>query len=220
MASERKTHYKTEQMKRVLIIISFFFPTIAVIAQINEEELIRENYDTYRTYLHDRNGKEAVKYVDSNTIKYYGDILELVKSADSLKVESLPIFDKIMVLTIRGKIPKEDILKFNGTTLFTYAVDNGMIDKASAKNLAVGDITIEKYFAKGQIVANGIESPYFIQFNKEDELWKYDLTSSFTIGITALHKLVEELGEKGFIRIMLSANPKNNQYRNVWKPIK
>lgn len=207
-------------MKSILTILFFFILTNLVVAQDNEAELIRKNFDSYKAFLYNGNGGEAANLVDSHTIKYYGDIIELVKNADSLKVESLSLLDKIMVLIVRQRVSKENILNFDGKALLIHVINNGMIDKNSAGRYTIGDITVDNNIAKGRIVANGIESPFFLNFYKESGIWKYDLTSSFSIGILAIQKLEKEFGERGFIDVLLNAGNGNKLSQNVWGPIR
>lgn len=207
-------------MKSNLTILFLFILTNLVVAQENEVGLIRKNFDSYKTFLYNGNGGEAANLVDSHTIKYYDDIIDLVKNADSLKVESLSLLDKIMVLIVRQRVSKENILNFDGKALLIHAINNGMIDKNSAGSLTIGDATVDKNSAKGQLIFNGTESPYFSNFYKENGQWKYDLTSSFSIGIPALQKLEKELGERGFINALLNAGNGNKLSQNVWGPIR
>jgi hypothetical protein len=207
-------------MKSNLTILFFFILTNLLVAQENEVGLIRKNFDSYKTFLCNGNGGEAANLVDSHTIKYYGDIIELVKNADSLKVESLSILDKIMVLIVRQRVSKENILNFDGKALLIHAINNGMIDKNGAGSLTIGDVTVNNNSAKGQLIFNGTGTPYFLNFYKENGQWKYDLTSSFPIFIPALQKLVTEFGERGSIDLMLSAVKGNKQCQNVWIPIR
>jgi hypothetical protein len=207
-------------MKCNLTILFLFILTNLVVAQENEVGLIRKNFDSYKTLLYNGNGGEAANLVDSHTIKYYGDIIELVRNADSLKVESLSLWDKIMVLTVRQRVSKENILNFDGKALLIHAINNGMIDKNSVLRFTIGDVTVDNNSAKGQLIFNGTGTPYFLNFYKENGQWKYDLTTSFPIFIPALQKLEKELGERGFIDGMLRAIPGNKLSQNVWRPIR
>ena len=96
--------------------------------QTSEENLVKNSFDKYKTAILKDKGEEAVQFVDSRTIKYYSDILELVKSADSSKVETLTILDKLMVFSIRHRTSKQNILSFNGKSLLVYAIKSGMVE--------------------------------------------------------------------------------------------
>lgn len=206
-------------MKRTIAVSLVFILAIAFRPEENNEDLIRKSFEQYRTFLYNQNGEGAVSLLDRNTIRYYGDIAELARSADSLKVESLSLIDKLTVLIIRQRASREEILTFDGTSLLVYAIDKGMIEKKSLARLTIGSITIENNFAKARIVFDGIESPSFLHFCKEEGQWKYDLTSSFQVGLPALQKLAKELTERGLINAMLAVGAKDTTVRNPWNPI-
>ena len=180
-------------MKKTLTILTLLITwTVFTYGQKSEEELVRKSFDNYKSAILNDKGEEAVRYVDSRTIKYYGNILELVKTADSTKIESLSILDKLMVFIIRHRATKQDILSFDGKALLIYAIQNGMVGKNSVAKNTIGDVTIDKSFAKGQFIANGNKAPFYFNFYYEEKQWKLDLTSIFPISITAFQKMVEE----------------------------
>ena len=90
-------------MKTELKIIGILFLLLTgelTYGQKSEEKLVKKSFDNYKTSILNDKGEKAVKYVDSRTIKFYSDILELVKTADSTKVETLSILDKLMVFQL------------------------------------------------------------------------------------------------------------------------
>jgi len=189
--------------------------------QSSEEELVRKSFENYKKAILNDNGDEAVKYVDSRTIKYYSEILELVKTADSTKVETLSILDKVMVFSVRHRTSREDILSFDGKSLLVYAIKSGMVGKNSVSNNSIGDVTINNDFSKGQFIANGQKAPFYLHFYKEDEQWKIDLTSLFTVSEMALKKMIEETGqnENEFIFSLLKMITGKKTDHEIWKPM-
>lgn len=207
-------------MIRTFTLTFFFIMTISVFGQESDEELVRKSFDSYSKSLLNNNAEDVIKFVDSRTIKYYSNILDLVKNADSTKVESLSLIDKMMVLTIRHRVSKENILSFNGEKLLIYAIKNGMIDKGSAANISIGNVTIDNDFAKGQLISYGQVSPYYFHFYKEGQ-WKFDLTSTFPIGIPALQKMADELGGSNkFIFAALKQLTGKSPSHDIWYPIR
>jgi hypothetical protein len=207
-------------MIRTITLIFFFILTISAFGQESDEELVRKSFDSYSKSLVDNNGEDVIKFVDSRTIKYYSDILDLVKNADSTKVEALSLIDKMMVLTIRHRVSKEDILSFNGEKLLIYAIKSGMIDKGGAANISIGKVTIDNDFAKAQLISYGQESPYFLHFYKEGQ-WKFDLTSTFSIAIPVLQKMADEFGGSDkFILVALKQLTGKSPGHDIWHPIR
>ena len=189
--------------------------------QKSEEKLVRKSFDNYKTSILNDKGDEAVKYVDSRTIKYYDDILELVKTADSAKIETLSILDKLMVFSVRHRTSKDDILSFDGKSLLVYAIKSGMVGKNSVVNAAIGDVTIDNEFAKGQFMANGQKAPFYLHFYKEDGQWKSDLTSLFPISTMAFKKMADDSGEdqNEYLFSLLEMITGKKPGAEIWKPI-
>ncbi|HOX83192.1 MAG TPA: hypothetical protein PLJ60_19740 [Chryseolinea sp.] len=210
-------------MKQKLIaLILLLTLTGLTYAQKSEEKLVRKSFDSYKSAILNDKGEEAVKYVDSRTIKYYSDILELVKTADSTEVETLSILDKLMVFSIRHRTPREDVLSFDGEALLVYAIKNGMVGKNSVANNSIGDVTIDNSFAKGQFIANGNKAPLYFHFYKESEQWKIDLTSLFPISTTAFKKMADESGknENEFLFSVLEIITNKKPGSQIWNPVK
>jgi hypothetical protein len=189
--------------------------------QKSEEKLVKKLFDNYKSAILNDKGEEAVNYVDSKTIKYYSDILELVKTADSAKVETLSILDKLMVFTIRHKTSKNDILSFDGKSLLVFAIKNGIAGKNSGANNSIGEVIIEGAFAKGQFIDNGQKAPFYFHFYKEEGQWKIDLTSLFPVSAMAFKKMADESGENqnDFLFSLLEMITGKKPSAEIWQPI-
>jgi len=210
-------------MKQTLIALTLLLTwAVSTYGQKSEEKLVRKSFDNYKSSILNDKGEEAVKYVDSRTIKYYSDILELVKTADSSKVETLSILDKIIVFSIRHRTSKEDVLSFDGKTLLVFAIKSGMVGKNSVANNSIGDVTIDSSFAKGQFIANGNKGPFYFHFYKEEQLWKIDLTSLFPVSTTAFKKMADDSGqnENEYLFSLLEMITGNKPNSQIWQPIK
>jgi len=209
-------------MKRKLMMTFFLILAISVFGQENGEELVRKAFDNYNTALMNHYGKEAVKYVDDKTIKYFTDILDQVKNADSTKIETFSINDKIMVFSIRHRISKDNILSFDGTTLLIHAINESMVGKNSIPNNSIGDVSIDNNMAKGQFLVKGQKVPFFLFFNKEGGEWKFDMTSTFSIVSDAFQKKANDSGqnENEFIFKLLAMMTGKKPGLDIWQPIK
>ncbi len=163
--------------------------------QSAEQILVKQSFNSYKSAILNDKGEDAAKFVDNRTIKYYGDILELVKNADSTSIDSLSIMDKLVVFLIRLKASREDIISFDGQKLFAYAVNSGMVGKNSVADNSLGAITIDKGFAKGQLVVKGKSQPLFFHFYKESNQWKMDLTSLFPMTNSLFQNMADESGQ-------------------------
>jgi hypothetical protein len=216
-------HFKTNDTmaKTISILVLLFSLTTFCNGQKKEEKLVREAFDLYKSAILNDKGDEAVKYVDSRTIKYYSDVLELVKNADSTQVTSLSLLDKLMVFSIRHRTAKEDILSFDGKGLLVYAIKSGMVGKNSVVNNAVGEVIIDNDFAKGQFIVNGQKAPFYFHFYKESGQWKIDLTSIFSVSTIAIKKVVDDSGqnENEYLFSLLEMLTGKKPGQEIWEKV-
>ena len=206
---------------RITLII--FLSIIFLSCESNkEEELIKESFNKYKNAIINDNGKEAVKYVDTRTIKYYSRLLELTKTADSIQIEKSTLIEKFFVLAIRHTTPKDSIFKFTGQTLYSYAIEKGMTGKDGAIQLYIDQIDIDDNFAIVALKSKNSKSDpgINIHFYKENEVWKADWTSFFILGNAAFRNLIKSSGqaENEFIMNILN-EVYGEQNIDVWKPL-
>ncbi|WP_207420243.1 hypothetical protein [Desertivirga brevis] len=203
------------------IIVTFLFLiTVQLFAQ-TPQQLVKASFDNYKKAILTDNAKAALAEVDSRTKKYYQELLVKTKMLDSVGVNKLPVVDKFTVLVIRHKLSKEEILRMQGTDLFLYAIESGMVGKSSVSDNSIGNVTIAGDFAKGQLVSKGKAVPFFIHFYKEDSKWRFNLTSLFPLANMSFKKLVEDSGktQNEFLFYMMELMTGAKPEASVWRPV-
>jgi len=190
------------------------------IAQQTEEKKVKKTFEDYKSAILNDKGDEAVKQVDTKTITYYGDILEKVKTADSLKVDRLSLMDKLIVLVIRHRISKEEIMTTNGKQLLVTAIKMGMVGKSSVINNEVGLVKVNGNFASGELLVRGQKTPLAFEFHKENGIWKLDLTAIFPAGEAAFHQMVKQSGEpeNEYLLSLIELTTGKEPKAEVWVP--
>src|SRR6266542_1557343 len=207
---------------KALLIFTMTWLIISCNGQTKDDAKdIKDCFAGYKSSILENKGDEAIKWVDKNTLNYYGKMLQLAISADSKTVSNLGILDKMTVLTVRHRIPKEEVLKMKGNSFFTYAINSGMVGKNSVMTLEIGDIEISGNLAKGQLVVNGQKAPLYFQFNKENDKWKIDITSIFPASIIGLKQVIKNNGltENEFILNALRGLTGKEADVSIWKPL-
>ena len=207
-------------MKQAFLVL--LLSPFCTFGQKIEVKAVRASFDNYKQAILNERGEEAVQYVDSRTIKYYGEVLDKVQHADSATVNGLGLMDKVMVFSVRHRTTKEEIMSFDGKSLLVYAIKSGMVGKNSVVNSSIGEVTIEGTFAKGQYVSNGQKAPFNFNFYKEDNAWKVDLTSVFPTTNMVFRKLVDESGqtENDFLFSILETLTGKMPGDEIWIPTK
>jgi len=203
------------------ILLLFVVFATSCTDQKEEEKNVRATFDGYKTAILNDKGEEAVGYVDSRTVDYYTNMLELTKNGDREKVDALPLIDKLMVFSVRARVPKDDILSFDGKKLLVYAIESGMVGKESVQNVTIGDVKIDGDSAKGQFIVSGQEAPFYFDFYKEDGQWKLDLTSLFSTSASALEQMVQSSGmtENEYVFAVLEALTGKKPGEDIWNTV-
>ena len=214
-------------MKHILLFLPLLLLSCSdnsgaqIVEEDTEIEAVKESWNNYKTGLLEENPDKAIVVLDNNTIGYYNEMLDLVLKADSIHVNKLSILDKMMVLVCRVRVEADTLMKMNGSLLLHYAISNGMIGKNSVVAIEIDDIKIEGNFASATLVIGGKETPAKMEFNKENNIWKLDLTTIFKFSELAISKAIEESGQTeneyimDMINYLLEDNPKNE----AWKPV-
>jgi hypothetical protein len=190
-------------------------------AQASPAEQVKAAYASYKTAIMNDQGATAVGYVDSRTLSYYGQMLDLVRQADSAQVDTLNIMDKLMVFSIRHRTPRADVLAFDAGALLVYAVQSGMVDKGSVAALELGEVSIEGNFAKAQVLGQGRVSPFYFHFYDENG-WKLDLTALFPISVKVFQALADDSRQptNEYLFSLLEMLTSRKPGPEIWQPVK
>jgi hypothetical protein len=207
--------------------IVFFFAALMcgslgrACAQTSPAEQVKAAFASYKTAIMTDQGETAVNFVDSRTLKYYGQMLDLVRQADSAQVDTLNIMDKLMVFSIRHRTPRADVLTFDARTLFVYAVKSGMVGKGSVANLELGEVSPEGKLAKAQIVAGGQPAPIYFHFYDENG-WKLDLTALFPMSQKLFQGMAKDSGlsTNQYLFSLLGLLTERKPGPEIWQPVK
>jgi len=204
-----------------LSIIALLLVT-SCFGQEEEENLVRTSFQNYKSAILNDRGEEAVEFVDRRTISYYSEILEKTIHSDSASVDAMNIMDKLMILIIRVKTTKEDLLDFNGRELLVYAINEGMVGKNSVMNNDIGTVEIEGDYAKGQLMSNGEATPVYFIFNRENDNWKVDLTSIFELSSKAFQQMQQQSGmnENEYLLAIITILNGEEPANEIWHAIK
>lgn len=204
---------------RVTFLILLLIPMLTIARQ-TEEQQVKKTFDAYKSAILNDKGEEAVEQVDTKTIAYYGDILEKVKTADSATVDKLSLMDKLMILVIRHRISKEEIMTTNGKQLLVTAIKMGMVGKSSVINNEVGVVKVNGHFASGELLVRGQKTPLAFEFHKENGVWKLDLTAIFPAGEAAFRQMVKQSGEpeNDYLLSLIKLTTGKEPGAEVWVP--
>lgn len=187
-----------------------------------DAELIRETFAAYRQAVLARDAHKVVELVDRNTIGYYDRILSYAMEADSSKVRAFELFDQLIVLGIRQSVPAEKITGMDARALFVYTIEQGMIGEGNLQDLNVGEVeALSDSSARAQVTVHGQPQPLFFYFNRENGIWKIDLTSMFPEARIVVIKQMERTGlsQDEYINETIELQTGQKPRSDLWHPI-
>lgn len=215
-------HWNKNRMIKGIYIVMLIavYPSIGI-AQSQEENQVRHAFDKYKKAILNDRGAEAVACVDSSTILYYNRMLDLARHADSATIENAGLFDKFMVLAIRQRTSREEIMRLDGRGLLQFAIESGMVGKNSVAGNSIGAVEIDRHFAKGQLVTNGETTDVYFDFNKENGQWKIDITSVFEISEKVIREMYLQSGqsENEYLISLLEMVSGSKAGPEIWLPV-
>jgi hypothetical protein len=203
----------------LVLLLAFFF--VSCFNRKQEQKKILDTWKKYRTAFSNNMGQECSKYIDFETVNYYNHLLTLVKTADSSTVEQLRMDQKLSVLLARHTIPRSEILKLNGVTLFESLVrrdeGGGLKETPNIEFLSVTPTT-----AEAQVIDSSGKPGLKVVFNKEKDLWKVNLAYiSGQIGKSDWSQIVKESGktEHELLNTILELANNKTPTNAVWHPL-
>lgn len=174
-------------MKKIVTFILCFLFSICALAQKEDIKAIKTVYDTYEKATDKGLADEAFDCLSSISVAYYSNLLDLCKTADSVKLVSQPIMDLLTVLTIKARVDSEQLCSMNsGKDLLINALRYGMVGKIPS----LGDISVQGDTAYAEVKT----SPMQYRFIREAASWKLDLVYTFSAVTQSLEAVAKQYG--------------------------
>jgi hypothetical protein len=208
-------------MKRLMLILPLLL-MLSGCSRPSEEEAVRKTFHAYKSAIMNDDGEAAYGLVDQNTRDWYSTTLDRVLTWDREQIMTLGVLDRMQVILIRHRIPKQDLLQMTAKQLIVHAVNQGWVGKNSASGIEVGAIDVQGDFATGVVRSNGIESPLRFHFYKEEGGWRLDLTEMIKWGEAAFIQQIEQSGEteNDFIFRLTRIVTGKPVDETIWAPLK
>lgn len=191
---------------------------------ISQEILVKNCYKAYQSALLSGDGKTSLKLINQAGIDYYDAIFKYVLEADSETVATMPLMDKLMILSLRFRTDRNTLLRMekNGESIYEYGVNQGLVGANSVRQAELGTIMISDNEATARVLQNGQEIPMQFKFVKEDNKWKFDAKYMLVQTGFALQQYLVEKGvsEDDFIQETLEKMSSKPVDDEIWHPIK
>jgi len=195
-----------ESFKKKLGISVIIICCSVIFSCQSDTKQVKNCFNEYKEAIINHDGNEAINYIDTNSKNYYSNILEKVKDLDSFQLEQEPVLQKLTILRIRYRFPKEEILKMNGQTLLISLINKGMTNNGNIANSTLGKITINNNLAKAEKIVKNKKTPIVFLFHKENDSWKIGMNLSSVFDIVLKQMLLDSgMPENDFLFKLLDS---------------
>jgi len=204
-----------------IYFLSIFILAYSALANSEQDE-IAQVFQQYRSALLNEDGKEALELVDSQTIRYYDDVVKDALKISRADLNRLDLYTKFMVLRLRHEFRKDQLEKMTGDSLFILSVKQGWVSKSEASNNSkLVNIKYDRHLASASL-PQAPEIPAFY-FMKENGKWKLALWKNFELANVAFSQMLQQssLAETEFLVRLLENISKYRVDENIFEaPLK
>ncbi|EYF04863.1 hypothetical protein [Chondromyces apiculatus] len=162
--------------------------------EAQDKEAARALFVRYRDAIANRKGTEAVGVVSAKTIAYFEATRVGALKMSAAELRTQPLMDRLMILILRGRIPRADLERWTGKDLFAVAVDNGWVgDNVSTVEPAEIRINGDEALIGVKAGTEALPAGSGFQAQREAGGWKLDVMSIRDLAEPALEAQLREV---------------------------
>lgn len=207
---------------KIRVVITILLATIVSVAKAQNKDsaLVTSVFDQYKNAVQTNDGAKAYHFIDSNTVHWYAEILELIKTADSSTVSNLNLNDKLTVLVSRQAISPDLLNNFSTREFIEYSLNKSKGTMNSGSAVRLGPIEIDNGVAKAKVQATPQGDSIVMIFRFQDNSWKLDLTSIFDSSSLLIKKMISDISisEDKYALYVLEQFSGIKSSNEVWYP--
>ncbi len=186
-----------------------------------DTDAVKQTFANYRQALLSQNGMQAAELVTEETIAQYKKYVDWATTATKDELMKLNLMNRLQVILIKHRVPRDMLLNANGKDIFAYAVDNGWIGKASVMNTSLGEVQVASDSAVAEVLVQEKRVPTKFNFLRQAGTWRFNLLQTMAGANMALKAMIMKQGvtENDFI-ITSAENLSGTEVpEDIWQPI-
>ena len=187
-----------------------------------EKDEVLAAFKGYKEAILTQKGEDAAGWVTKGTIAEYQRYIDWALEADRKTVEGLSMINRVQVLTMRHRVPAEDLRKATGKSIFIHAVKEDWIGKDGViRTELADDIAVAGERATGSVLIGGEPAPLKFHFRKEEGKWRFDLVELMTATGPAFEAAAKQakMEENELIMKVLETVSGKKPEESVWTPV-
>ncbi|HEX8275338.1 MAG TPA: hypothetical protein VF615_22080 [Longimicrobiaceae bacterium] len=182
-----------------------------------EAEAVRAAMYGYKTAVVRRDGAAAARLVTRRSRDYFARMRDMAVFAPEAQVRAAPPMDRLVILTLRHRVPADELRALTGDAVFAYTIDHGWVGSDAARR-PPGRIEGE-VFGEGDraILREGFQDTQFV---REDGAWRWDMLRLFEeAGAPKVPGGPGGMTEDEFLISTLETSSGRKVSPSVWQPL-
>ena len=195
-------------------------PVAAVDAAPDAGAGVRAAFASYKAAAVGGDGAGAASFVDRTTVAYYDEALRRARRAPEAEVRGLSLVDRLVVLSIRQRIPVAMLRGLDGRRLVASGVREGWIGRQGTEHMELGEVSVKGDVAAAPVLVDGRPSEFAFRFRREPAGWRLDLTSVHPATERALEAAIAQSGVEAdrFMETALQQATGRPVDPSIWSP--
>lgn len=207
---------------RFLLLLAALSASAASAQSPTTADSVRTAFEAYRTALVAADPAATALAVSPETLAYYDAMVDAALAADSATVAALPLADRLMVFSMRHRVPVDTLRAFRSGDAFRYGVANGWIDGLGLRLIEAGDVVTAGDSGTVQLMVQDRPLPNGrLPVRRGSAGWKVDLSAMQAQTGAEFERMAAEMGQTADAFLihaleLLTGRPVGPE---VWKPV-
>ncbi len=190
--------------------------------EVSKREII-SLYEDIKTAEINEDYELLLSYASKNSFEYFDKIKNLTLNANSITINKLGPFERMLILYFRGSLSADKLNEMPSDDYFIYYFQNRMIIKGVIKDRYLEYVSVigDEASAKVNSKILPYKSSYIISFHKEYDSWKFDFQVYFELANNMFKDEItnSDKSEEEYIKSVLISKGVTKDYNELWKPI-
>lgn len=179
-------------MNRIIMGLVVAFMAMLLPGCDDESAEIKEVWESYETARAAGNAEGVIAICDPKNIEHFGQLVELAKYAERTTLERLDPMDRLYVLALRYQKKPEQLKDHTGLAMAreTYSRPAGLF--GGDYEVTLGKITMRPPRAFAELLVDGEQTNFRIEFLKANDKWHIDLQGQDRMFTSILEKIAHQ----------------------------
>ncbi|MBL8990386.1 MAG: hypothetical protein JNJ48_02265 [Phycisphaerae bacterium] len=140
-----------------------------------DKQAIRAALEANRQAIIARDADGFIKSMSEGSLEWFDRVLRLARTGSRSDVQALRPIDRALIIALRNRVPRKDLMKFDARSFITWAMELGWWDAGAEDEETVGSIRVLATTATVKMKLDGRRTDREVGLVKEGDAWKLDM---------------------------------------------